>query len=85
VQSSTKVNVEESDRDNENSLAAQEDDKDIHLVRQWVEEGKRPIFSNVSQNGYVIKTLWKQFERLSTRDGFLVRRCVLLPSNRETF
>jgi hypothetical protein len=55
VQLSTIVNVEGSDRDNANILEEQGDERAIHLVRQWVEEDKQPIFSNVSQNGYVIK------------------------------
>lgn len=63
----------------------QDESKDIQLVRKWVNLGKRPSFSDVSQHGYVIKSLWNQFERLRIQDGLLVRRLVLLPSNREIY
>lgn len=77
--------------DNKNVLASaslrgsQDESQDIQLVRKWIDLGKRPSFSDVSQHGYVIKSLWNQFERLSIQDGLLVRRWVLLSSNREIY
>lgn len=68
--------------DNKNGLAStslrgsQDESKDIQLVRKWIDLGKRPSFSDVSQHGYVVKSLWNQFERLSIQDGLLVRRCI---------
>ena len=54
-------------------------------MRQWVEKGKRPVFTDGSRYRYVVKSQWDQLERLSVRDGFLVRRWILLPSDRETY
>ena len=64
---------------------AQKQSRDTQLVRKWIEKGSRPVFSDISHHGYVIKSLWNQFERLAIEDGLLVRRWVLLPSNREVF
>lgn len=85
LQSFPKLHKEDCEEENGNLLKAQGGNKNIQLVRQWVENGKRPAFSDVTQYGYVVKSLWNQFERLSIRSGFLVRRWILLPSNRETF
>ncbi|XP_065927594.1 uncharacterized protein [Magallana gigas] len=85
LQAFPKLDKEYSESENGNLLEAQGGNKDIQLVRQWVENGRRPAFSDVTQYGYVVKSLWNQFERLSIQNGFLVRRWILLPSNRDTF
>ncbi|XP_062567737.1 uncharacterized protein LOC134229979 [Saccostrea cucullata] len=62
---------------------AQEQCRDIKLVKTWVEKGKRPSFSDMSMHGYVVKSLWNQFSRLAIENGLLMRKWTLLRPNKE--
>ena len=56
------VDQKECDVENKTLLEAQEDNKDIQLVRQWVEKEKRPVFTDGSRDRYVVKSQWDQLE-----------------------
>lgn len=63
---------------------AQEQNRDIKLVKDWVGKGERPKYGDISRYGYVVKSLWNQFSRLVMKDGLLMRKWSVLPSNKET-
>ena len=63
AQSYLKVNQKKCDGENKTLLEAQNDNKDIQLVRQWVEKGKRPVFTDGSRYRYVVKSQWIQRTR----------------------
>lgn len=46
---------------NKTLLETLDDNKDIQLVRQWVEKGKRPVFTDGSR--YVVKSQWIEHTR----------------------
>ena len=53
---------------------AQEKDRDICLVKQWLENGERPSAQAVSSESWFVKSLLIQWSRLSVQQELLVRR-----------
>ena len=53
---------------------AQEKDRDISLVKQWLESGERPSTQTVSSESWFVKCLLSQWSRLSVQQELLVRR-----------
>ena len=53
---------------------AQEKDRDISLVKQWLESGERPSTQTVSSESWFVKSLLNQWSRLSVQQELLVRR-----------
>jgi hypothetical protein len=66
-------------------VRAQQDDKDISLVKQWVREETRPDSKEISEGSYFIKSLWAQFSRLKIQDDLLVRRWDVIGTNLVTW
>lgn len=42
---------------------SQEADKDIALVKSWLEANERPSFEDIRSAGYFLKSLWSQWKR----------------------
>ena len=51
----------------------QEDDRDISLIRAWLEKGEKPGPAYISSENYVLKTLVCQWKRLEIHDRLVVR------------
>ena len=66
-------------------VAAQENSKDIMLIKSWVQKEERPEFSDISSESYVVKSLWAQWSRLVIRDNLLCRMWEIEDSNMVTY
>ncbi|CAG2194672.1 Transposon Ty3-G Gag-Pol polyprotein,Transposon Ty3-I Gag-Pol polyprotein,Leucine-rich repeat-containing protein 43 [Mytilus edulis] len=51
----------------------QDNDKNLQIVRQWVQDGHKPNLKNLGEYNYVIKSLWSQFDDLKIQDGVLCK------------
>ena len=58
----------------------------MEIVRNWFSKNKRPPFHKVRNHGYVIKSLWSQWNDLRLKNGILYRvskedgaLCVVIP------
>ena len=49
-------------------------EKELAIVRSWVQENKRPGFNVISSEGYALKSLLNQFSCLELHDNLLVQR-----------
>jgi hypothetical protein len=49
----------------------QERDQDLEKTRKWSTRNKRPLFYNIPNYGYVIKSLWSQWNDLRLKNGIL--------------
>ena len=52
----------------------QSEDKDIAMVRTWIDKGERPSWKEVNQCGATLKTYWSQFDRLCVENGLVCRK-----------
>ena len=52
----------------------QSEDPDIRLVKDWVQNGKRPLYCDISGNGNVIRSLWCQWDSLYLENDILFRK-----------
>ena len=53
--------------------SAQDQDKDISKIRQWVESNEKPDRKEIEKESYFQKSLLSQWERLAVRNGVLMR------------
>ncbi|KAJ8936747.1 hypothetical protein NQ318_016118 [Aromia moschata] len=53
---------------------SQKKDSDLKLIRNWVKNGVRPTWQEVSRYGTTIKGYWAQWSSLCLRDGLLHRK-----------
>ena len=49
----------------------QERDQDLVKVRDWFSKNKRSPFHKIRNHGYVIKSLWSQWNDLILKNGIL--------------
>ncbi|CAG2203555.1 unnamed protein product [Mytilus edulis] len=64
----------DTDGDTEISLKhLQDNDKNLQIVRQWVQDGHTPNLKTLGEYNYVIKGLWSQFDDLKIQDGVLCK------------
>ncbi|MCG7879813.1 MAG: RNase H-like domain-containing protein, partial [Candidatus Thiodiazotropha endolucinida] len=61
--------------------AEQDEDDDIHSVKEWITKGARPDSKDIMDRSYFLKSLWSQWERLAMRDNLLVRRWDILETD----
>ena len=52
----------------------QDEDRDIALLKGWLESGVRPDSKDTSSESYVVKALLGQWKNLELHGGLLVRR-----------
>ncbi|KAJ8962742.1 hypothetical protein NQ318_001140, partial [Aromia moschata] len=57
-----------------NLMKSQKKDNDLRLIRNWVKNGVRPTWQEVSRYGMTIKGYWAQWSSLCLRDGLLHRK-----------
>ncbi|KAJ8942133.1 hypothetical protein NQ318_021640, partial [Aromia moschata] len=57
-----------------NLMKSQKKDNDLRLIRNWVKNGVRPTWQEVSRYGTTIKGYWAQWSSLCLRDGLLHRK-----------
>ncbi|KAJ8946169.1 hypothetical protein NQ318_004422 [Aromia moschata] len=69
----TTVQVED-EWSSEEVMKSQKKDNDLRLIRNWVKNGVRPTWQEVSRYGTTIKGYWAQWNSLSLRDGLLHRK-----------
>ena len=70
-----RVNVLDcSDSRNLDLKTLQDEDRDIALLKGWLESGVRPDSKDTSSESYVVKALLGQWKNLELHDGLLVRR-----------
>ena len=66
--------VEAKKSDEETKFAGiQDQDRDISMVKSWVQDGNRPEYSDISAESYAVKSLWSQWSRLAIKDDLLCR------------
>ncbi|KAJ8933863.1 hypothetical protein NQ318_019388 [Aromia moschata] len=53
---------------------SQKKDSDLKLIRNWLKNGVRPTWQEVSRYGTIIKGHWAQWNSLCLRDGLLHRK-----------
>ncbi|CAC5390547.1 unnamed protein product [Mytilus coruscus] len=51
----------------------QNNDKDLFYIKNCLRNQKRPMFSEVSGKGFVVRSLWSQWENLQLKDEILIR------------
>ncbi|VDI42287.1 Hypothetical predicted protein [Mytilus galloprovincialis] len=51
----------------------QSNDPDLKLVKQWLTDGQRPEYNEVSGKGFFIRSLWSQFNSLELQDDLVFR------------
>ena len=51
----------------------QESDRAISKVKSWVEDGSKPEYRDIANEGYFLRALWSQWNRLSVQNGILYR------------
>ena len=61
--------------------SAQDQDKDISNIRQWVESNEKPDRKEKESESYFHKSLLSQWERLTVKNGVLMRRWDILDTN----
>ena len=64
-------------------LKAQQSDRDIQVVKGWVENEIRPSYDEIKKEGFVVKSLWGQWKNLIIEDGLLSRKLKSSDSNIE--
>ncbi|KAJ8941409.1 hypothetical protein NQ318_010155, partial [Aromia moschata] len=69
----TTVQVED-EWSSEEMMKSQKKDNDLRLIRNWVKNGVRPTWQEVSRYGTTIKGYWAQWSSLCLRDGLLHRK-----------
>jgi hypothetical protein len=64
----------------------QEKDRDLNIVKKWLEKNERPSFCDIGKCGFVVKCLWSQWNYLRLKDSILYREskddgtlCVAIP------
>ena len=55
-------------------LEAQQNDSDIQKVKTWLEKETRPPYDEIKQEGFVVKSLWGQWNNLIIEHGLVCRR-----------
>ena len=61
--------------------SAQDQDKDISKIRQWVESNEKPDRKEIESESYFQKSLLSQWDRLAVKNGVLMRRWDILDTN----
>ncbi|KAJ8957186.1 hypothetical protein NQ318_007748 [Aromia moschata] len=69
----TTVQVED-EWSSEKMMKSQKKDNDLRLIRNWVKNGVRPTWQEVSRYSTTIKGYWAQWNSLCLRDGLLHRK-----------
>ncbi|KAJ8960041.1 hypothetical protein NQ318_009478 [Aromia moschata] len=69
----TTVQVED-EWSSEEMMKSQKKDNDLKLIRNWLKNGVRPTWQEVSRYGTTIKGYWAQWNSLCLRDGLLHRK-----------
>jgi hypothetical protein len=52
----------------------QKSDKDLTLIRKWVEKGEKPELKEITGELITVKSMWAQFDQLTIIDDVLVRQ-----------
>jgi hypothetical protein len=52
----------------------QKSDKDLTLIRKWVERGEKTELKEITGESITVKSMWAQFDQLTIIDDVLVRR-----------
>ena len=52
----------------------QQSDKDLTLIRKWVEKGEQPELKEITGESITVKSVWAQFDQLTIIDDVLVRQ-----------
>lgn len=61
----------------------QDNDKGILFIKSHLRNGKRPEFIEVSGMGFVVRSLWSQWEILEIKDDILYRNFISVKGQRE--
>ena len=55
-------------------IEKQKSDKDLTLIRKWVEKREKPELKEFTGESITVKSMWAQFDQLTIIDDVLVRR-----------
>ena len=67
---------------NLNLREAQSENRDIRVIKEWLEKGEKPKSQSVASESWFVKSLLNQFELLDIQDGLLVRRWKVLGADK---
>ncbi|CAG2249606.1 unnamed protein product [Mytilus edulis] len=59
--------------ENKTLLVLQQEDENISLIKSWVLNGKKPLFKEIGECNYAVKSLWSQYETLKVDNGLLCK------------
>ncbi|CAC5410678.1 unnamed protein product [Mytilus coruscus] len=59
--------------ENKTLLVLQQEDENISLVKTWVFNGKKPLFKEIGERNYAVKSLWSQYETLKVDNGLMCK------------
>jgi hypothetical protein len=48
--------------------------KDLTMIRKWVEKGEKPELKEITGESITVKSMWAQFDQLTIIDDVLVRQ-----------
>ena len=78
VKSATSVNVVELNTVADNVCLkikeVQSEDHDLRQVIDWLDNKQKPAYEEISGIGYVVRSLWSQWDNLMLENGILYRR-----------
>lgn len=69
--------VKTKDKDIPSSSLREKQDKDINvslIKKNWIKESTRPNLSKIKGRGYVLQSLWSQWNRLTVQNDMLYRK-----------
>ena len=66
--------LDQGDPDSVDIKSAQESDRDISRLKEYLQKEVRPERSEIAEESYFFKSLWSQWQRLDIQNGLLVRR-----------
>ncbi|CAC5390252.1 unnamed protein product [Mytilus coruscus] len=59
--------------ENKTLLVLKQEDENISLIKTWVLNGKKPLFKEIGECKYAVKSLWSQYETLKADNGLLCK------------
>ena len=65
-----------------NLKEAQSENRDIRLIKEWVEKGEKPKSEIVAKESWFLKSMLNQWQLLDIQDGLLVRRWKILGTDK---
>jgi hypothetical protein len=70
----TQREIQEVDEKDVSISEKQKSEKDLTLIRKWVEKGEKPELKEITGESITVKSMWTQFDQLTIINDVLVRQ-----------